>query len=112
MPAFFTASSTVSYAAGSVMISQLSPSSFRSSPPDFEDDVHQVVFLGGRLRDNDVALLVEHIGDGSGLSHIAVVLAKHVPDFADCPVAVVGRNLGQQSHSARAIAFEHEFFVG
>src|SRR5208283_4603996 len=78
----------------------------------FDDDVHQVIFLGRSLRNDDVPLLVEHIRDGARGGHVAVVLAEDVPDFADRAIAVIGGDLGKQSDSARAVALEHEFFVG
>ena len=39
-------------------------------------------------------------------------LPKHVADFADRAVAVVGVDVEQDRHAARAIAFERELFVG
>ena len=55
-----------------------------------EDDVHQIVFLGRRLGNDDVALLVEHLRDRTGCGHVSAVLAEGVTDFADRAIAVVG----------------------
>src|SRR5581483_7268233 len=63
------------------------------------------------LRNDDVALLVEHPGNSAGLSHIAAVLAEYVTDFADCSVSIVAGDLDQDCNPARTIAFERELFV-
>ena len=54
-----------------------------------ENDAHQIVFFGRCFRDHNVALLVKHPGDGSGLSHVTAILTEHMPDFAYGAVAIV-----------------------
>src|SRR5260370_41877710 len=54
---------------------------------------------------------MEQVGHRTRVRHVAAVFAKHVPDFADRAVAVVGTNLNQDSRAAWAIAFEREFLV-
>src|SRR5215472_9633453 len=76
-----------------------------------ENQGHQVVFFGCDFGHDDVTLLVEHPGDGTGFGHVAAVLAEDVTDFADRAVAVVGVDLRQQGDTAGAVAFEHEFLI-
>ena len=77
----------------------------------FEDEVHQVVFLGCGLGNDDVALLVEHPRDGAGFGHVAAVLAEGMSDFADGAVAIVGADVDQYRSASGTVSLERELFV-
>src|SRR6185369_14807130 len=78
----------------------------------FENDAHQIVFLGGSFGNDDVALFVKHPGDRAGFRHVAAVFAEGVADFTDRAVAIVGIDIEQDRHPAGAVALERELFVG
>ena len=106
-----TASSTFWKASGADTISQVSPSSRRSSAPASMRRRHQRVLVGLGLLDDDVALLVEHPGDAVLGAEVAAVLAEHVPDLADGAVLVVGQRLDDQRRAARTVAFVGDLLV-
>src|SRR5262249_54610399 len=58
---------------------------------------------GGRL---------EGVGDAGGLGHVPPELREHVPDVTGGAVPVVGRDLDQERHAPRAVAFVLGLFVG
>src|SRR5581483_9386027 len=77
----------------------------------FENDVHQIVFFGSGLGNDDVALLMEQVSDSACRGHVSAVLAEDVTDFADRAVAVIGVDIEHYRDAAGTIAFEGELFV-
>ena len=78
----------------------------------FEDDVHQLLFVGRGFGNGDDALLRKHEADGVGLAEVAATLCEGVANFADRAVAVVGGAVHDDGNAAGPVAFEGDFFVG
>src|SRR5579859_1125370 len=101
---------TASNAAGSVRISQFSPSSFRSSPP-----ASRTMFIN--LSSSAAALgmaikpFLANEPNRIGFTKVAPVFREGMADFADGAIAIVGRNFDNQGYSAGAVAFKRDLLV-
>ena len=73
---------------------------------------HQLLFVGLRLLDDDVALLVEHPGHRVRRREVAAVLLEQMADFAGGAVLVVGEHFDDQRRAARAVGLVLRFLVG
>jgi hypothetical protein len=78
----------------------------------FEDDVHQLLFVGCSFGNGDDALLRKHEADGVGLAEVAAALREGVANFADRAIAVVGGAVNDDGDAAGTVALEGNFFVG
>src|SRR5262249_2524486 len=67
-----------------------------------EDDGKQSVLVGVGNRHVDDALALEQIGHAAGTAHVAAAALEDLADFAVGAITVVGEDVDEHGHAARA----------
>ena len=76
----------------------------------FQGRFHQLVFVGAR-REQQLAAVLEHEGDGAFVAHVAAILVEGVAHFGHRAHLVVGHAFDDDGRAAHAVAFVAHFFV-
>ena len=76
-----------------------------------KDELHKGVLANLGSANEELALLLEAVGHGAGLGHVAAVIVKGLTDFGRGAVLIVRGDFDDESDSARGVAFVDNLFV-